>query len=127
MAAKEDARLLRLSAICAGLPEVERAIHGRHADFRVRKKVFAYFLDDHHGDGVVSVCAKTELGENVDRVHADPVLYFLPAYIGPKGWVGMRLDVGTIDWRMVENLVKLSYCLAAPKRLAAAVFGPIAR
>jgi hypothetical protein len=61
------------------MPEgtVERS--GSHATFRVRRKVFAYFLDDHHGDGIVSVCVKTRLGENLDLVKHDPVRFYLPA------------------------------------------------
>ena len=52
--AAEDARLERLTALCLSLPEAERSLRGDHADFRVRKKVFAYFLNNHHGDGIVS-------------------------------------------------------------------------
>jgi hypothetical protein len=50
----EDPRLTRLTKLCLALPETTRAIRGDHADFRVRKKVFAYFLNDHHGDGIAS-------------------------------------------------------------------------
>ncbi len=116
--ATEDERLSRLTAICLSFPEVIRNLRGDHADFRVRKKVFAYFLDNHHGDGIVSVCVKSSLGENVERARAMPELYYLPAYIGHQGWFGMRLDVGEIDWQEVETIVERSYRLAAPKTLA---------
>jgi predicted DNA-binding protein (MmcQ/YjbR family) len=109
--------LKKVSALALALPEAERAIHGNHADFRVRKKVFAYFLNDHHGDGIISVCVKSALGENVDRAGAQPDLYYLPAYIGHRGWFGMRLDRGTVDWREVKNILELSYRLVAPKSL----------
>jgi predicted DNA-binding protein (MmcQ/YjbR family) len=114
----EDPRLTRLSKICLALPEAVRVLRGDHADFRVRQKVFAYFLNNHHGDGIVSVCVKSVLGENVDRLGAQPERYYLPAYIGPRGWFGMRLDSDAIDWHEVENIVELSYCLVAPKSLA---------
>ena len=110
--------LARLTEICLTLPEAERAIRGNHADFRVRKKVFAYFLNNHHGDGIVSVCVKSTLGENVDRARDLPEIFYLPAYIGPRGWFGMRLDRGAIDWDEVRNIVEASYCLAAPRSLA---------
>src|SRR5688500_1955134 len=93
-----DRRLAKLTAICLALPETVSQRYGRHADFRVRKKVFAYYLDDHHGDGIVAVACKTARGENSDWVALDPSRFFLPAYIGPRGWVGLRLDVGSIDW-----------------------------
>ena len=117
----EDPRLKRLTELCIALPEVVRAIHGDHADFRVRKKVFAYFLNNHHGDGIVSVCCKSALGENVDRAGSEPERFYLPAYIGPRGWFGLRLDRGRINWKEVENILELSYCLAAPKTLAKVV------
>lgn len=114
----EDPRLVRLTAICLTLPEPVRAVHGNFADFRVRKKVFAYFLNDHDRDGIVSVCCKSELGENVDRATREPGRFYLPPYIGSRGWFGLRLDRTPIDWKEVENAVQLSYCLAAPKSLA---------
>jgi predicted DNA-binding protein (MmcQ/YjbR family) len=83
----------------------------------VRGKVFAYFLDDHHGDGIVSVCVKSRLGENLDRARLEPERFYLPAYIGPRGWFGMRLDRGRVRWREVEEIVEQSYRLTAPKTL----------
>jgi predicted DNA-binding protein (MmcQ/YjbR family) len=116
--AKGQHRLLRqLSDICLSLPEVVRRDLNDHADFRVRGKVFAYFLDSHHGDGIVSVCCKSELGENVDRASREPKRFYLPAYIGPRGWFGLRLDGEAVDWSEVRNLVELSYNLVAPKAL----------
>lgn len=116
--AVEDPRLTRVSALALALPEAERALQGLHADFRVRKKVFAYYLDNHHGDGIVCICCKGELGENVDRVSRDPDRFTLPAYIHHRGWFGIRLDRKTIDWRDVGSAIRLSYLLAAPKTLA---------
>jgi predicted DNA-binding protein (MmcQ/YjbR family) len=115
----EDPRLGRLTKICLGFPETARQDTGSHASFLVRKKTFAYFLDNHHGDGIVAVCCKVALGENADLAAQDSARFYLPAYIGPKGWVGLRLDVGEIDWKEVAELVAGSYRLIAPKRLAA--------
>ena len=109
--------LARLSEICVSLPEVERRDVNDHADYRVRGKVFAYFLNNHHGDNIVSVCCKSALGENVDRASREPERFYLPPYIGPRGWFGLRLDGEAIDWAEVQNLVELSYRLVAPKRL----------
>jgi phosphoribosylglycinamide formyltransferase-1 len=87
----------------------------------VRDKKFAYYLHDHHGDGIISVCFRTEPGENEVLLSSDTVRFYRPAYIGPRGWVGLRLDVGRIDWSEVAEIVTDSYRLAAPKRLAAQV------
>ncbi len=117
----EDPRLVQFSEICLALPEAVRECYGQHATFRVRKKTFAYYLDDHHGDGIVSVCFKVGLGENKDLAELDPSRFYLPAYIGPSGWVGLRLDVGEIDWEEVADYALGSYRHYAPKKLAALI------
>ena len=117
----EDSRLTRLTSISSSLPEVERRNQGDHASFLVRKKVFAYYLHNHHGDGIVSICAKTLPGDNVTLIAANPAKFYSPAYIGPRGWVGLRLDQGEIDWDEVKELITGSYLQTAPRRLAALV------
>lgn len=119
--AKEDRRLVRLTKICLALPETTRELHGSHGAFLVRKKIFAYFLNDHHGDGMVAVACKVLPGENKALATAQPDRFYLPAYIGPRGWVALRLDVGTVDWGEVTELAACGYRLVAPKRLAALV------
>jgi predicted DNA-binding protein (MmcQ/YjbR family) len=114
---RHDQTLEKLSDICLNLPATTRRDLGDHADFRVRNKVFAYFLNNHHGDNIVSVCCKSALGENVDRASREPKRFYLPPYIGPRGWFGLRLDGAAIDWSEVRNLVDLSYRLVAPKKL----------
>lgn len=116
--ASEDPRLARLTAISLALPEATRKDMGQHASFLIRAKTFAYFLADHHGDGIVAVCCKTALGENLEMIASDPARFYLPAYIGPKGWVGLRLDAGEVDWEEVAGLIVDSYRLVAPKKLA---------
>src|SRR5689334_22227513 len=119
--AQEDQRLVRLSKICLALPEAVREVHGSHAAFLVRKKTFAYFLNNHHGDGIVGVTCKVFPGDNTALIAAQPERFYMPAYIGPKGWVALRLDRGEVDWVEVTELVACSYRLVAPKRLAAMV------
>ena len=116
--AAEDQRLIRLSEIALALPEATRKVYGSHAQFLVRKKTFAYFLDDHHGDGIVAVTCKVLPGDNKPLAETQPGRFYLPAYISSKGWVALRLDVGKIDWSEVRQLLLGSYKLIAPKRLA---------
>jgi hypothetical protein len=119
--AAEDRRLARVAKICLALPQATCERCGDHAGFRISKKTFAYFLNNHHGDGIVSVTAKVAPGDNSALTAAQPERFYLPAYIGPKGWVALRLDVGAIDWEEVRELVSDSYRRIAPKRLAAMV------
>jgi predicted DNA-binding protein (MmcQ/YjbR family) len=118
-AAKEDWRLRKLTSLCLAMPEASRQLLGRHAGFYIRKKTFAYFLDDHHGYGIVSVTCKVLPGDNTALVASDPARFYMPAYVASKGWVGLRLDVGEVDWEEAKELVTHSYLLIAPKRLAA--------
>jgi len=117
----EDKRLTRLTKICLALPEATRRMAGAHAAFLVKKKNFAYFLYDHHGDGIVGVTCKVLPGDNARLVAADPKRFYMPAYVASKGWVALRLDVGEVDWDEVKELINGSYQLIAPKKLAALV------
>jgi predicted DNA-binding protein (MmcQ/YjbR family) len=118
---REDRRLRQLSAVCLELPEAERTNCGAHADFRVRGKIFAYFLRSHGGDGITAACFKSRLGEHLEHVKRAPDRFYLPRYIGRRGWVGLRLDQGDIDWDEIRDLAAVSYNLAAPKGLRSAV------
>jgi phosphoribosylglycinamide formyltransferase-1 len=117
-----EERRQQLVEICSALPEavVERA-GATHLSFRVRKKVFAYYLFDHHGDGVISLCCKAGPGEQGRLVEEDPRRFFVPAYLGPSGWVGVRLDRGRVNWNEIAYFVQSSYRLTAPKTLAARI------
>ena len=107
----------RLRAICLALPvAVEKEAWG-DPTFRVRDRIFAM---EKRGDGRVSVWCKAPPGIQAVLVGADPGRFFVPPYVGPKGWVGMRLDRRP-DWDEVATLVRRSYRLIAPRRLADAV------
>ena len=123
MAAKASPqdRLDALTAICLALPEATREDKGSHAAFLVRKKTFAYYLNDHHGDKIISFCCKVLPGENSFLVESDPRRFYLPAYIGSRGWIALRMDLATLDWSEVKELIRGSYLQMAPKRLASLV------
>jgi hypothetical protein len=114
----EDKRLTRVTRIALSLPEVKRELHGSHATFLVRKKPFAYYLNNHHGDGIVGITCKVLPGENKSLVEAQPERFYPPAYLASRGWVALRLDRGKFDWLEVKELLSGSYAMIAPKRLA---------
>jgi len=114
----QDGRLSRLTEIALALPEAKRERKGSHAQFMVRRKTFAYFLDNHHGDGIVAVACKVLPGDNKALTEAQPSRFYLPAYIASRGWVALRLDVGKVDWSEVKDLLLGSYAMIAPRRLA---------
>jgi hypothetical protein len=117
MTAASNTPLAGVTEIALSLPEVEREAYFDHFTFSVRGKKLAYFLNNHHGDGVIGLCVKAGPGENTALIASDPIRFYMPAYIGPRGWVGLRLDIGEVDWSEVRELITDSYLLAAPKSL----------
>ena len=115
---RENPLLTRVTEIASTLSEVSRKIHGSHAQFLVRKKTFAYFLDNHHGDGIIGLTCKVLPGDNKALVEAQPLRFYMPAYLATRGWVALRLDVGKVDWQEVKELMEGSYLLIAPSKLA---------
>ena len=108
----------RLIGLCCSLPEAEAERAGAtHFAFKVRKKIFAYYAFDHHGDGVIALWCKAPPGERDRLVQESPSRYFVPPYVGPKGWVALRLDTARVDWNAVKELACVSYFLTAPVRL----------
>ncbi len=107
----------RLRSICLALPEVAEKEAWGDPTFRVRDKIFAM---EKRGDGRVSVWCKAAPGSQAILVGADPALFFVPPYVGSKGWIGMRLDAKP-DWNEAAAIVRRSYRLIAPKRLAAQI------
>jgi hypothetical protein len=110
--------LNRLIKLASDLPEIEVESMFGHAKFHVRRRTVAYFLNNHHDDGIVGLAVKVDLGENLDMVHLEPDRYYRPAYIGSRGWLGIRLDRPEINWADVSERIHRSYALVAPRSLA---------
>jgi hypothetical protein len=106
--------LERLREICLALPEATEQETWGHPTFRVRDKIFAAC----GGEEAVSMTCKAPSGAQEVLVATDPERYFRPAYVGHRGWVGVRLDL-PVDWDQISDLVEESYRMTAPKRLGA--------
>jgi len=117
----DDPRLAPLTAVALALPEAKRERGDRHATFRVRGRAFAYVLVDHHGDGIVGLVVKAPPAVAESLIDEEPDRFYRPAYVGHRGWVGLRLDAGEVDDDQVTGLVVESYRLCAPKSLARAI------
>ena len=105
----------RLRAICLALPEAAERETWGHATFRVRDKIFAMAGD---GSGRWTMSCKARPGLQGALVGTAPDHFFVPAYVGPKGWIGIYLGDET-DWEELADLVEESYLMTAPKRVAA--------
>lgn len=113
----QDRALARVRAICLGFPEVsERLSHGTPAWFVRDKKTVAMFASDHHGDGILGIWCPAEPGVQEEMVALEPDRFFRPPYVGPRGWLGVRLDRG-VDWDEVRAILADAYRKVAPKTL----------
>jgi predicted DNA-binding protein (MmcQ/YjbR family) len=107
--------LERLRAICLALPETTEKVAWGEPTWRVKGKLFAQLDDHHHGADHLAVWLPAPLGEQEAMIYMDPVRFFRPPYVGPRGWVGVRIDRRP-DWALVAKLVERAYWLVAPPR-----------
>lgn len=100
------------------MPEVDHEVVGEgHMAFKVRKKNFAYYCFDHHGDGIIGFWCKSTGSEQRRLIKDDPES--LPAYVGARGWIAIRLNLETVDWEAAAELSHRAYQSVAPRKLAA--------
>jgi hypothetical protein len=112
-------QLGRVREICMAFPgTVEKLSHGAPTFFAGGKKTFVMFLDDHHGDGRLAIWCAAPPGVQAALVDEEPARFFVPPYVGPRGWVGVRLDVD-VDWDEVAGIIEDGFREVATKRLIA--------
>jgi hypothetical protein len=117
MAAPDDL-LERLRTLCLSMPEAtERLSHGEPTWFVRGKKTFVTYADHHHDDRLAFWCAAPD-GVQAEMVSAEPDRFFVPPYVGARGWLGVRLDIST-DWAEIAEIVREAYRHVAPRTLAA--------
>ncbi len=102
--------------LCLALPKATEKEAWGGPTFRVRNKMFAMYMDNHHGSGRVAFWIKAPEGAQETLVESDPERFFVPPYVGPSGWVGVHIDKKP-DWGEVEDLLEEGYRLVAGVRL----------
>ena len=103
--------------IALALPETtERLSHGAPTFFVRAKKTFVMCMDDHHDDGRVALWCSAAPGVQGELVEQEPDRFFVPAYVGTRGWIGVRLDID-VDWDEIAGIVTDAYQNVAPKTL----------
>ena len=108
--------LSRLRAICLALPEAVEQETWEAPTWRIRGRIFCMWRTTE--DGAPALWCKAPRGAQEMLVEAAPHRFFRPPYVGPKGWIGLRLD-GRVDWEEVGAIVRRSWRMTAPKRVAA--------
>lgn len=119
MSPDPDAQLARVRALALALPAAaEKLSHGSPGFYIEGGRFFAYFRHDHHADGETACIVKTSgREEQAQLIEMDPDCYFSPPYLGPSGWVAMRLDRPDTDWDRVGDRIAASWEMVAPRRL----------
>jgi phosphoribosylglycinamide formyltransferase 1 len=114
-----EAMLARVRAHAMALPAAEESVSHGMPCFRIQGgKMFCYFTQDHHGDGIIAIIVKTSgPDEQAQLIEQDDDIYYRPAYFGPSGWVGIRLGAGS-DWDHIAERIAASWQLVAPRKLA---------
>ena len=109
----------RVRELAMALPEADEVTsHGMPCFGIMKGKKFAYFTEDHHGDGKIAILVKISGGdEQAALIEMDEARYYRPSYFG-DGWVGIRLDLGDTDWDAIGDWLRKSWLAVAPKRLA---------
>jgi hypothetical protein len=109
----------RIREICLTLPETsERLSHGAPTFFVRGKRAFLMVLTDHHGDGRFAIWCAAPDGVQQLLEEADPERFFVPPYVGHRGWLGVRLDRG-LDWNELAGIAEDAYAEVAPAKLVA--------
>jgi predicted DNA-binding protein (MmcQ/YjbR family) len=106
--------------VCLWFPEAEEVSSHGSPDFRVNGKTFATYVINHHGDGRIALWLNSPQGAQQLYVKEEPKHFFVPPYVGPRGWLGIHLDKG-ISWKTVAKLVRESYEKIAPPALAKSI------
>lgn len=99
------------------MPEASEKVAWGDPTWRVRDRIFAMQKGNYEG-GRPSLWLKAAEGAQSILVECDPERFFVPGYVGHKRWIGIYFDGRRIDWGEVRALIRQSYRLVAPKRLA---------
>jgi hypothetical protein len=111
--------LPQLRRICMALPEVtERLSHGEPTWFVRGKKTFVMMDTNHHGSGHIAMWCAAPTGVQQQCVDEEPDRFFVPPYVGGRGWLGVRLD-RAVDWDEVAQIVADAFRCVAPAKLVA--------
>lgn len=111
---KAGAAFARIRKICLALPDTTEKLAWGEETFRVRERLFVMCANNHHNDGRVAIWCNAPEGVQRALVDSDPEHYFVPPYVGPGGWLGVRLDTG-LPWPAISALIEQAWRTTAAK------------
>ena len=112
---RSRAALTRVRRACLAFPEATEKEAWGAPTFRVRDRLFVMFVDDHHGDGRLAIWCNAPPGAQEALVTSDPRHFFVPPYVGAKGWIGVRLDGGLKPTVIAGRIREAYHATSAPR------------
>lgn len=111
----------RVRRICLALPDTnERPSHGMPTFFVRDRKTFVHYAGNHHDDGRLALWCHAPEGAQAALVASDAERFFVPPYVGHRGWIGVRLDRDP-DWDHIADIIEDAWRMVAPKGLILAL------
>jgi len=98
----------RVRKICLALPDVTEKLAWGEPTWRAHGRLFAQMDTHHHGADHIAVWLPAPEGAQEELVESDPAHFFVPPYVGHKGWIGARVD-NRPDWTLVAALIEQAY------------------
>jgi hypothetical protein len=106
----------RIRECCLSFPGTsERFSHGAPTFFIDEKKSFVQYHVNHHGDGKIGLWCAAPAGMQSMLVESEPEIYYVPAYVGHLGWIGLRLDRNA-EWEEIAGMISEAYLTRAPRK-----------
>ena len=103
--------------MCLALPDTTECLsHGAPTFFVRGKRAFLMVLTDHHGDGRFAIWCAAPDGVQQLLVDAEPERFFVPPYVGHRGWLGVRLD-RDVEWDELAGIAEDAFAEVAPAKL----------
>ncbi|WP_311764959.1 MmcQ/YjbR family DNA-binding protein [Paenibacillus agricola] len=113
---EDEVLLEKIRAYCLSLPDTsERVSHGAPTFFINGKRSFTQYHNNHHGDGRVALWCAAPDGLQSTLIEASPDLYYVPAYVGHLGWIGLRLD-RNVEWQEIVRALSDAYLARASEK-----------
>lgn len=112
-----EEHIRRVRRLCVALPETTEKLSHGEPTFFVKKKVYAMFANNHHDDGHIAVLIPVAPGAQAVMIRTEPQKFFMPPYVGVRGWIGIDLD--QIDDDELANYLLEAWRLIAPKEMSA--------
>jgi hypothetical protein len=117
----------RLRELCMAMPGATEKMAWGEPTFRVKEKMFAMVDNNHHQSGRVAVVCPCPPGAREVLIGHAPHRFFVPPYVGHKGWIGARLDMPDTDWDELAMVLEDAWRMVAPAKFVAGLGKPASR